>query len=85
MNPYEQAGVSRELLHRALRELGPTVLKPGLRVAWSSDNPTKNFCYYRTVALAMTQVWDNKASLLLCLLLPPAATTCCRCVVAARG
>eukprot|EP01047_Picozoa_sp_COSAG01_P052707 COSAG01_NODE_5569_length_4176_cov_7.015943_4_plen_189_part_00 len=51
MNPYEQAGVSQEMLHRALRQLGPTVLKPGLRVAWSLDNPTKNFCFYVTEAL----------------------------------
>jgi hypothetical protein len=51
MNPYEQAGVPRATLHRALRQLGPGALKAGLRAAWSSDNPTKNYCYYVTEML----------------------------------
>eukprot|EP01047_Picozoa_sp_COSAG01_P043905 COSAG01_NODE_3928_length_5526_cov_8.623803_4_plen_86_part_00 len=36
MNTYEQAGVPRATLHRALRQLGPGALKAGLRAAWSS-------------------------------------------------
>eukprot|EP01047_Picozoa_sp_COSAG01_P141372 COSAG01_NODE_72400_length_253_cov_0.662338_1_plen_39_part_10 len=39
MNPHEQAGVSQETLHRALRELGPGCLKPQLRAAWTPQNP----------------------------------------------
>ena len=43
---HQIAGLSRETLHLALRQMGPSRLKTAeMRRDWSDDNPTKNFCY----------------------------------------
>lgn len=40
------AGISKDALHAALRQMGPAFLKTAaFRKEWSADNPTRNFCY----------------------------------------
>jgi len=39
------AGIKKENLYNALRQMYPEYLKPDLRKDWSEDNPTRNFCY----------------------------------------
>ena len=43
---FAVAGLRRDVLHDALRQMGPAFLhKPAYRAEWSPENPTRNFCY----------------------------------------
>ncbi len=45
---FKRSGVSRAKLFKALTEMAPIHLKGALKKQWSSDNPTRNFCYVVT-------------------------------------
>lgn len=45
---YRVAGVDKEALHRALVSYGPAGVDPRYRDQWSTDNPTRGYCYVVT-------------------------------------
>jgi len=45
---YTRVNVDRDVLHDVLREMAPVHLKGTLKRQWSTDNPTRNFCYVVT-------------------------------------
>lgn len=45
---YAIVEVDREVLHEVLREMAPVHLKPAMRKDWTTEHPTRNFCYVVT-------------------------------------
>ena len=50
--------VDRDTLHACLREMAPTHLKPAMRKDWTTEHPTRNFCYVVTEWLCKI-LWPN--------------------------